>query len=429
MSIKNLYLIITFLFISTTAFGQKYFNNNGGDNLWSNAANWSNGKPTALNAKVVINKGNPIVDVNVTLGQIKLGTNSALGATTTITATNGSTLTFSGNNTTEILVNANLTKKLVMDLPMVVSSPANENIKIFNANAGSGTSANITFGSSSTFTVSNDVDITFIINGDSKGSKSVSLNGAITTTSGGKLIIGQKSIVNFGSTYDGTNVSGGILMNGNDTTITVDSADNSIFLNTGVLIETGDNSTGHSIIVNGANVFKGNVKTKNEALTLTLNKNQSALGTITMGSGNLNLTLDADVTSAAFADNSSADWGTGTLNITGAGNNEVSFGTDANGLTADQVAQISLGGVTPVINSSGQIGAAEVLVANFTNAGGDNLWSNAANWSPGIPTADTAKVTVDADLIVDSNKTVGQIKNNNSTSAASVTITATNNSV
>ena len=40
--------------------------------------------------------------------------------------------TFSGNNTTEILVNANLTKKLVMDLPMVVSSAANENIKIFN---------------------------------------------------------------------------------------------------------------------------------------------------------------------------------------------------------------------------------------------------------------------------------------------------------
>jgi hypothetical protein len=124
MSIKNLYLIITFLFISTTAFGQKYFNNNGGDNLWSNAANWANGKPTAANAKVVINKGNPIVDENVTLGQIKLSTNSALGATTTITATNGSTLTFSGKNTTEILVNANLTKKLVMDLPMVVSSAA-----------------------------------------------------------------------------------------------------------------------------------------------------------------------------------------------------------------------------------------------------------------------------------------------------------------
>jgi hypothetical protein len=424
---KNLFLILTFLFVSSSAFGQKYFNNGGGDNLWSNAANWSNGKPTAANAKVVINKGNPIINVNVTLGQIKLGTNAALGAITTITATNGSTLTFSGNNTTEILVNGNLTKKLVMDLPMVVSSSANENIKIFNANAGSGTSANITFGSSSTFTVSNDVDITFVINGDGKGTKSVSLDGAVT--SGGKLIVGTQSIMNFGSTYDGSSHTGGILMNGSNTTLTVDSADDSTFLKAGTLITTGDTSEGHKIIINGKNVFKGNIESKGKALTLTLNKNQSAIGTITMGAGNLNLILDADVTSAAFGDNSSADWGTATLNITGAGNNEVSFGTNANGLTNAQLAKVLLGGVTPVINASGQIGAAEVLVASFNNAGGDNLWSNAANWSPGIPTADTAKITVDADLIVDSNKTVAQIKTVGTTSAASVTITATNSSV
>jgi len=424
---KNLFLILSFLIVSSSSFGQKYFNNGGGDNLWSNAANWSNGKPTAANAKVVINKGNPIINVNVTLGQIKLGTNANLGAVTTLTATNGSTLTFSGNNTTEILVNGNLTKKLVMDLPMVVSSSANENIKIFNANAGSGTSANITFGSSSTFTVSNDVDITFIINGDGKGTKSVSLDGAVT--SGGKLIVGTQSIMNFGSTYDGSSHTGGILMNGSNTTLTVDSADDSTFLKAGTLITTGDTSEGHKIIINGKNVFKGNIESKGKALSLTFNKNQSAIGTITMGAGNLNLILDADVTSAAFADNSSADWGTATLNITGAGNNEISFGTNANGLTNAQLAKVLLGGVTPVINSSGQIGAAEVLVASFNNAGGDNLWSNAANWSPGIPTADTAKVTIDADLIVDSSKTVAQIKTNNASSAASVTITATNSSI
>ena len=424
---KNLFLILSFLIVSSSSFGQKYFNNGGGDNLWSNAANWSNGKPTAANAKVVINKGNPIINVNVTLGQIKLGTNANLGAVTTLTATNGSTLTFSGNNTTEILVNGNLTKTLVMDLPMVVSSSANENIKIFNANAGSGTSANITFGSSSTFTVSNDVDITFIINGDGKGTKSVSLDGAVT--SGGKLIVGTQSIMNFGNTYDGSSHTGGILMNGSNTTLTVDSADDSTFLKAGTLITTGDTSEGHKIIINGKNVFKGNIESKGKALSLTFNKNQSAIGTITMGAGNLNLILDADVTSAAFADNSSADWGTATLNITGAGNNEISFGTNANGLTNAQLAKVLLGGVTPVINSSGQIGAAEVLVASFNNAGGDNLWSNAANWSPGIPTADTAKVTIDADLIVDSSKTVAQIKTNNASSAASVTITATNSSI
>ena len=68
-------------------------------------------------------------------------------------------------------------------------------------------------------------------------------------------------------------------------------------------------------------------------------------------------------------------------------------------------------------------------VSTFNNAGGDNLWSNDANWSEGIPNVDTAKVTIDSDLIVDSSVTVGQIKMSNSTSDASVTITATNSSV
>ena len=63
---------------------------------------------------------------------------------------------------------------------------------------------------------------------------------------------------------------------------------------------------------------------------------------------------------------------------------------------------------------SGMVG--KIIIKNisestFNNAGGDNLWSNAANWSAGIPNVDTAKIIVDADLIVDSNKTVAQIKN------------------
>ena len=74
----------------------------------------------------------------------------------------------------------------------------------------------------------------------------------------------------------------------------------------------------------------------------------------------------------------------------------------------------------------GTITIKNISESTFNNAGGDNLWSNAANWSAGIPNVDTAKIIVDADLIVDSNKTVAQIKTNNATSADSVTITASN---
>ena len=74
-----------------------------------------------------------------------------------------------------------------------------------------------------------------------------------------------------------------------------------------------------------------------------------------MGSGTLSLSLATAVTSVAFADNSSSDWGTGSLVITDAANNEVSFGTDANGLTESQLAKISLNDYIVVINSSGQL--------------------------------------------------------------------------
>ena len=101
----------------------------------------------------------------------------------------------------------------------------------------------------------------------------------------------------------------------------------------------------------------------------------------------------------------------------------------ANGITADQLAQITLNGSTPLINSTGKLIGSSIAVSTFNNAGGDNLWSNAANWSAGIPNDDTAKVTVDSDLIIDSSVTVGQIKMSDATSDASVTITATNSSV
>jgi hypothetical protein len=148
-----------------------------------------------------------------------------------------------------------------------------------------------------------------------------------------------------------------------------------------------------------------------------------------MGSGTLNLSLNPAVTTLAFADNSSSDWGPGSLVITGAADNEVSFGTDASGITAAQLAQITMSGSQAVISDTGKLSVLEVAVSNFNNAGGDNLWSNVANWSAGIPNVATAKVTVDADLIIDTSVTLGQIKTSGATSAASVTITATNSSV
>ena len=134
---KNLLFILTFLFVSTTVFGQKYFNNNGGDNLWSNTANWSGGSLPGANAKVIINKGNPIVDVVATCKMIQLANNANISAVTTITATGGNTLTITGNETNDgtIILNTHTTKTLKFDLPVVYSGTAAKNIRIYNQNA------------------------------------------------------------------------------------------------------------------------------------------------------------------------------------------------------------------------------------------------------------------------------------------------------
>ena len=52
----------------------------------------------------------------------------------------------------------------------------------------------------------------------------------------------------------------------------------------------------------------------------------------------------------------------------------------------------------------------DVSESTFTNAGGDNLWSNSANWSDGVPNVSSAKVTLNDSVIIDSNVTVSQIK-------------------
>ena len=90
----------------------------------------------------------------------------------------------------------------------------------------------------------------------------------------------------------------------------------------------------------------------------------------------------------------------------------MSFGSDANGITADQLAQIDIGGATVYIGSDGKLTTqeSEVAVSTFNNATGDKLWSTAGNWSAGIPNVTKAKVTLLDSMILDTDVEIGQIK-------------------
>ena len=391
------------------------FNNAGGDNLWSNAANWSAGIPNVDTAKIIVD-ADLIVDSNKTVAQIK--TNNATSAdSVTITASNDVILTITGAGVTQPIQNNKNAGSFVFNLPVVFDSSGDTETLRFN----SGGDQSITFSSSLTL---NDP---LTVSGVNKN-HDLNLNGSLLGS--GNLIFASKTQANFGTAFDGSSYAGTLTSAGgggttnNQVTIISNVADEGTFLKSGGLLNV--TKDGAKITVNGANTFKGNISVADYNPSLTINKNQSSAGTIAMGSGTLTLTVPESLTSLAFADNSSSDWGTGSLVITGAGNNEISFGTDASGLTENQLALVLLNGSTPLINDSGQLYNSSISESTFNNAGGDNLWSNAANWSAGIPNVDTAKIIVDADLIVDSNKTVAQIKTNNATSADSVTITASN---
>jgi hypothetical protein len=336
--------------LSTASVLISTFNNTGGDNLWSNAANWSAGIPTDNTAKITIN-ADLIVDSNKTVAQIKIA-GSGSADSVTITATNNATLTITGVGVTQPIQNNKKSSSFIFNLPVVFDSSedATETLRLNSGGDETSGFANITFSSSLTL---NDP---LTVSGVNKN-HDLNLNGSLLGS--GNLIFATKTQANFGTDYDGSSYAGILTAAGgggttnNEVTIISNVGDEGTFLKSGGLLNIINE--GVSITVNGANTLKGDVTLGDNDPSLTINKNQSAAGTIAMGSGTLTLTVPESLTTLAFADNSSSDWGTGSLVITGAGNNEISFGTDASGLTENQLALVLLNGSTPVINSSGQL--------------------------------------------------------------------------
>jgi hypothetical protein len=321
------------------------FNNGGGDNLWSNNANWTNGVPNHAEAKATIEAASVIVDADVSLGQLKFTSNTP--GTVTFTRTGNNKITIEGTGVNQIYQANKGDLTVNMNLPVVVTSAAGGE-KIWRTNNNNQT---ITFGAGHTLTINTDLLFTA-----SSLSSELNFNGTIAGA--GQLKIGAKSNVNFGSTYSGASHTGAFNVGGgtspNNVTVVSNVSDNGTFLNNGRTLTISNQ--GASITVNGANTLKGNINTGNNTFSLIINKNQSSLKNITMGTGGINLSADPSVTSIAFADNSAQTWATGTIAITGLADNEVSFGSDASGLTNGQLAQMTYNGCTEVtINENGQL--------------------------------------------------------------------------
>ena len=368
------------------------FTNGGGDKLWSNPLNWNNGIPNVSTAKVTLNDS-LILDKDVTVAQIKLAN---IDKDVAVTSSNNALLTLTGSGVTQPVQNNAPDRSLTFDIKVDLTSNDLETIQI----NGGGT-ASINFGSNSELSLASTTKFVGKLN------RSFSFNG--TLIGAGAFQVGDDTNITFGTNSDNLGYTGEFKYLGANALITANTKAEGTFISNGVFISPGAASN-PKLILNGVNIFKGDINISDKDFTILFNANQGSVGELTMGSGNLNLSLDASVSEVAFTDNSSSNWGSGKVVISGFKDNVISFGSSSSGITPEQLNKIDIGGTEVVINNSGKIAGKVISQSTFTNAGGDMLWSNVNNWSNGIPNISSAKVILNDSLIIDKDVEIAQIK-------------------
>jgi len=144
----------------------------------------------------------------------------------------------------------------------------------------------------------------------------------------------------FNNTVDNT-IVGQLRLTGSGSTVIVNTADNVNFYD-GINIQVNQNGT---FILNGANVIGDSTKITVGAtpssfvMQFNANEDLGALNIVSTNGGTV-LDLGSDVTSLVFDDSSSYTWGS-ELVITNFRSGVIGFGTDATGLSSQQLALIT----------------------------------------------------------------------------------------
>ena len=353
---KKIYIFITFLFLTTLMVGQNkdFVPTNGV--IWSDANNWTpSGVPDITNNVRLPGTIESDLDINLTLSRVQtvFGTGTAGGTETTIGG--------AGILTIDTQLQANVNKGIANVSGNGINLIFKGGVVINNTAGGFGNTL-MTFGNSDlnefTFADGSTLTINTPLEARSGGGSSIySFNGVIAGA--GALRFSADTNITFGSTSDNSGRTGDFVWVGANSIVTVNTADNGVFIPSGQKIQS--NADNCSIVINGANVYQGSIGVDgSRILTFDVNANQNSMENIQFtgaGAGTLNIDVDDSVTELFFGDNSEGDWKTGTVNITGYKEGVIRFGTDNNGLTAAQLAQITVdgNGGEVALNSTGYL--------------------------------------------------------------------------
>ncbi|TLX75619.1 T9SS type A sorting domain-containing protein [Labilibacter sediminis] len=325
------YATALFLMVSVWANAQTIFNNNGGDNLWSNDANWSAGLPDETDTYAQINN-DVSLDANSTVLQIRSVNNTVNAGAGKVTIT----------GTAAGLLQTGAVGTFTVDAAVDINGSGVKNLQV-NATDGK-----LVFGPNSTLTLLNFAQVIAL----KTANREVQFNGALEGTSA--LRFGNNSNSSFGATANNANFDSELVFYAG-AVVTVNMADNSTFIKAEKKVQI--NGTGGSLTLNGANVYKGNLSIGGaNAFTLDVNQNQNDFGAIALAvDGTLTINMDAAVTNLSFINTSSYNWGTGSVVINGFKENVIRFGTDASGLTIEQLGQINVGGQSVMLDADGYL--------------------------------------------------------------------------
>jgi hypothetical protein len=309
----------------------------GGNNDWSNTANWSTGvvpNANTVDARFNINNNVEVeVDGSYTVKSYSTGFAANVSNAANQHLLYGDTLTIDMNNASAAVGIQNRSGnniKLNLSCDVIINNTLSGETQIRNEN---GANNILEFGSSCALTLSTRLRT---LTNPSNGS--IVFN-CTFSPSAADLFIGSNN-VSFGATHSSASFGRDIVMLTNSKL----AVDGGTVLNTGRKFQV--NGTGAELelnaadAVNDANIIVGSTHN----FLVDVNANQANMGVITVTDGVLTIDLDPAVTNLSFSKSAAQVWGSGSITIIGFKENTIRFGEDATGLTIDQL-QVIDGGI------------------------------------------------------------------------------------
>jgi hypothetical protein len=338
----------------------------GGNNLWSNPANWNGDVvPNANTVDPRFNINNNVqinVDGSYTARSYRTGNAANVSNVANEHLVFGDTLTIDLNSATagNGILNASANNiKLRLNCDVIINNTNTPTVDTYVVNQN-GADNIVEFGNNCALTLTTKLRTNTNVG-------SIVFNCSFSPSTA-DLLIGSNN-VSFGATHTSTAFGRDIVMFANSKL----AVDGGTVLNTGRKFQV--NGSGAELELNAADAVNGpNIVIAASDFLIDVNADQATIGDVRItNNGALTIDVDPAVTNLSFKDSSGQNWGTGTITIIGFKENTIRFGDTADGLSAAQLAAIDGGAYT--LTPTGFL---------TTGAAGDTYTTWAASQTPPV---------------------------------------------